>query len=182
MSVELRQNAPTMYQRLGGRADTGLANGTDRGMTHFLDHAQVVSFLSSYGYWAVFVIVALESAGAPLPGETILVKRPRHRNLLRSALEPKALPRVSRQLTEILTGSALRTMVQKVGGHHAIEATLRSHGDNIGHYRRGRRRSSSRRYRFGKPSFGPRGGMASDSDHTSGGASECVELRSRLET
>ena len=42
-------------------------------MTHFLDHAQVVSFLSSYGYWAVFVIVALESAGVPLPGETILV-------------------------------------------------------------------------------------------------------------
>ena len=31
------------------------------------------SFVAQYGYFAVFVIVALESAGAPLPGETALV-------------------------------------------------------------------------------------------------------------
>jgi membrane protein DedA with SNARE-associated domain len=30
-------------------------------------------FVAHYGYFAVFVIVALESAGAPLPGETALV-------------------------------------------------------------------------------------------------------------
>ena len=29
--------------------------------------------VSTYGYWAVFTIVALESLGIPLPGETILV-------------------------------------------------------------------------------------------------------------
>lgn len=29
--------------------------------------------LSSYGYWAVLVIVGLESLGIPLPGETILI-------------------------------------------------------------------------------------------------------------
>lgn len=29
--------------------------------------------VSSYGYWAVFVLVGLESLGIPLPGETILI-------------------------------------------------------------------------------------------------------------
>lgn len=29
--------------------------------------------VSSYGYWAVFTLVALESLGIPLPGETILI-------------------------------------------------------------------------------------------------------------
>jgi membrane protein DedA with SNARE-associated domain len=32
-----------------------------------------LSFFVSYGYWAIFVIVMLESAGLPLPGETILI-------------------------------------------------------------------------------------------------------------
>jgi membrane protein DedA with SNARE-associated domain len=30
-------------------------------------------YLASYGYFAVFVIVGLESAGVPMPGETVLV-------------------------------------------------------------------------------------------------------------
>ncbi len=37
----------------------------------FLD--QIPQLLSRYGYAAVFCVVALESAGIPLPGETILV-------------------------------------------------------------------------------------------------------------
>ncbi len=40
---------------------------------HFLDQAQIASLLSTYGYWAIFFVVALESAGIPLPGETMLV-------------------------------------------------------------------------------------------------------------
>jgi membrane protein DedA with SNARE-associated domain len=42
-------------------------------MTHLLDQAQIASILSTYGYWAIFVVIALESAGLPLPGETMLV-------------------------------------------------------------------------------------------------------------
>ncbi|MCC3246941.1 DedA family protein [Methylocystis sp. WRRC1] len=42
-------------------------------MTHLLDQAQIAAILSTYGYWAIFVIVAMESAGLPLPGETMLV-------------------------------------------------------------------------------------------------------------
>ena len=30
-------------------------------------------YIAAYGYWAVFFIVMLESAGVPLPGETVLV-------------------------------------------------------------------------------------------------------------
>jgi len=37
----------------------------------FLHHLH--EFIASYGYVAVFVIVALESAGVPMPGETALV-------------------------------------------------------------------------------------------------------------
>jgi membrane protein DedA with SNARE-associated domain len=42
-------------------------------MPHILDQAQIASLLTTYGYWAIFIVVALESAGIPLPGETILV-------------------------------------------------------------------------------------------------------------
>ena len=37
----------------------------------FLSHLH--DFIAAYGYFAVFVIVALESAGVPMPGETALV-------------------------------------------------------------------------------------------------------------
>lgn len=40
---------------------------------HFFDPATVSYILSTYSYAAVFVFVMLESAGIPLPGETILV-------------------------------------------------------------------------------------------------------------
>lgn len=37
------------------------------------DQAQLADILSTHGYWAIFLVVALESAGLPLPGETMLV-------------------------------------------------------------------------------------------------------------
>jgi membrane protein DedA with SNARE-associated domain len=33
----------------------------------------LISLIPTYGPWIIFGIVALESAGVPLPGETILV-------------------------------------------------------------------------------------------------------------
>src|ERR1700693_334021 len=39
----------------------------------FLDGEWVQQALASYSYAAIFVVVMLESAGVPLPGETILV-------------------------------------------------------------------------------------------------------------
>lgn len=42
-------------------------------MAHYFDQAQIASLLAAYGYWAIFAIVALESSGLPLPGETMLV-------------------------------------------------------------------------------------------------------------
>jgi membrane protein DedA with SNARE-associated domain len=38
-----------------------------------LDQSQIVGLLATYGYWLIFLVVALESAGVPMPGETILV-------------------------------------------------------------------------------------------------------------
>src|SRR5260370_15203755 len=35
--------------------------------------ADLQHFLSTYGYWAVFFFVAIESTGIPLPGETMLL-------------------------------------------------------------------------------------------------------------
>ena len=40
---------------------------------HLFDSASVAHILSTWGYAAIFVVVMLESAGIPLPGETILV-------------------------------------------------------------------------------------------------------------
>ena len=41
-------------------------------MLHFLTH-DLTSLLATYGYLAVFVFVAVESVGIPVPGETMLV-------------------------------------------------------------------------------------------------------------
>ena len=42
-------------------------------MENMFDQAQIVHLVSTYGYWAIFFVVSLESAGLPLPGETVLV-------------------------------------------------------------------------------------------------------------
>ena len=39
----------------------------------FFDGSWVQHILANYGYAAIFIIVMLESAGVPLPGETVLV-------------------------------------------------------------------------------------------------------------
>ena len=39
----------------------------------FLNDLPIADLIASYGYLAIFVIIALESAGVPLPGETILI-------------------------------------------------------------------------------------------------------------
>ena len=40
---------------------------------HPFDPAQIAALLSTYGYGLILAVVALESAGVPLPGETVLV-------------------------------------------------------------------------------------------------------------
>src|SRR3981081_999334 len=40
---------------------------------HLPDAEWVTHFVASYGYAAIFLIVMMESAGVPLPGETTLV-------------------------------------------------------------------------------------------------------------
>jgi membrane protein DedA with SNARE-associated domain len=40
---------------------------------HIIDPTLAETLLATYGYAAIFVLVMLESAGIPLPGETILV-------------------------------------------------------------------------------------------------------------
>lgn len=40
---------------------------------HFLNAEAVTHVLATYGYYALFAVVMLESAGVPMPGETVLV-------------------------------------------------------------------------------------------------------------
>ena len=42
-------------------------------MAQILDQTQIADLLSVWGYSAVGVVIALESAGLPLPGETLLI-------------------------------------------------------------------------------------------------------------
>jgi membrane protein DedA with SNARE-associated domain len=39
----------------------------------FVFLAKIEPFVAQHGYWVVFLIVMLESAGVPLPGETVLI-------------------------------------------------------------------------------------------------------------
>ena len=39
----------------------------------FLSHSGVDHLITTYGYWALAAIVALESMAVPLPGETALI-------------------------------------------------------------------------------------------------------------
>ena len=40
---------------------------------HLLPHVHWAPLISSYGYWLIFMVVALESAGVPFPGEAMLI-------------------------------------------------------------------------------------------------------------
>ena len=54
---------------------TGWGKG-ERGSAQYMFHAATTDlqhFLVTYGYWAVFVFVAIESLGIPFPGETMLL-------------------------------------------------------------------------------------------------------------
>jgi membrane protein DedA with SNARE-associated domain len=39
----------------------------------FLHELPITDLIAVYGYWAIFIVILLESAGLPLPGETILI-------------------------------------------------------------------------------------------------------------
>jgi membrane protein DedA with SNARE-associated domain len=57
------------YKCINGNSNS---NKTDD-MSQLLDKSEIVFILSNYGCWAVFAFVAMESMGALLPGEAILV-------------------------------------------------------------------------------------------------------------
>ena len=40
---------------------------------HIFDPETVTRIIAGYGYYAVFLVIVLESAGVPMPGETVLV-------------------------------------------------------------------------------------------------------------
>ncbi|HMK89267.1 MAG TPA: DedA family protein, partial [Methylocystis sp.] len=42
-------------------------------MDHLLDQTRIAEILATYGYPAIFLVLLLECAGLPLPGETILI-------------------------------------------------------------------------------------------------------------
>ena len=50
---------------------------------HIIDPKLAETLLATYGYPAIFLLVMLESAGIPLPGETILVSASIYASTLR---------------------------------------------------------------------------------------------------
>src|SRR6476619_824063 len=42
-------------------------------MTPMMSHDALANLLNTYGYWAIFVIVGLESIGVPLPVELVVI-------------------------------------------------------------------------------------------------------------
>jgi membrane protein DedA with SNARE-associated domain len=52
---------------------TDLRDLSEAKAVHMFDPGTISHLLSTYGYWAIFFLVMLESSGIPLPGETVLV-------------------------------------------------------------------------------------------------------------
>ena len=74
-------------------------------MISIISHGEVSSWVHAYGYWAVGGLVALESMGLPVPGETVLIG------------------------ASILAGSTANLSIAGVIGAAALGAVL---GDNVG--------------------------------------------------
>jgi membrane protein DedA with SNARE-associated domain len=91
-------------------------------MLDLITTQQITSLVASYGYWAVLLVVAVESMGVPVPGETTLLA------------------------AAVYAGATQRLQVALVIGAAAAGAIL---GDNIG-YLLGRFGGSRLLHRFGR--------------------------------
>src|SRR5271154_4620803 len=92
---------------------------------HLVSPENLQAFVQQYGYSAIFLIVALESAGLPLPGETTLVSAA----IYAAATHALSLPLI------ILWGAAGAIIGDNVGfwvGHRFGFALLLAHGKRVG--------------------------------------------------
>ena len=91
----------------------------------WLPHEELQRFISTHGYWAVALIVGLESMGLPLPGETILV-------LGRSTLQQLLMFNVWLVITAAAVGTIIGDNVGYWLGKKYGYARLRRYGRHIG--------------------------------------------------
>ena len=91
----------------------------------WLPHEQLQRFFSTHGYWAVALIVGLESMGLPLPGETVLVLA-----TIYAATDPSV--NVWLVITAAAVGSIIGDNVGYWLGKKYGYALLRRYGRHIG--------------------------------------------------
>ena len=91
----------------------------------WLPHEQLQRFISTHGYWAVALIVGLESMGLPLPGETVLVLA-----TIYAATDPSV--NVWLVITAAAVGSIIGDNVGYWLGKKYGYALLRRYGRHIG--------------------------------------------------
>jgi len=91
----------------------------------WLPHEQLQHFISKHGYWAVALIVGLESMGLPLPGETVLVLA-----TIYAATDPNV--NVWLVITAAAVGSIIGDNVGYWLGKKYGYALLRRYGRHIG--------------------------------------------------
>jgi membrane protein DedA with SNARE-associated domain len=91
----------------------------------WLPHEQLQHFISTHGYWAVALIVGLESMGLPLPGETVLVLA-----TIYAATDPSV--NVWLVITAAAVGSIIGDNVGYWLGKKFGYALLRRYGRHIG--------------------------------------------------
>jgi membrane protein DedA with SNARE-associated domain len=93
-------------------------------MFHFAT-SELAHFLMAYGYWAVLLFVAIESAGIPLPGETMLLVAA----IYAGATHRLSLPLViAAAASGAILGDNLGYWVGREGGYRL----LRRYGHHIG--------------------------------------------------
>ncbi len=92
---------------------------------HIFDTETVTGFVAGYGYYAVFLVIVLESAGVPMPGETVLVSAAIYAGA-RHGLEIRLL---------VLTAAAAAILGDNLGfwvGRRYGQDLLARHGPRIG--------------------------------------------------
>src|SRR4051794_31301651 len=112
-------------------------------MFDFISSSDIQHLLIAYGYWAVFLIIALESMGVPLPGEMTLMAasiypgRPHHLHIQLV---------VAAVIASAIAGDNVGYLIGKKGGFHL----LRRYGKYV--------RLDERKLRLGECLFARHGG------------------------
>jgi membrane protein DedA with SNARE-associated domain len=89
-------------------------------LLHGLTHIDAARLLGAYGYWAVLCIVALESTGLPVPGETMLLAAAVYAGTAHAAAPLNIAIVIAAAATGAILGDNLGYLIGRAGGYRLL--------------------------------------------------------------